>query len=40
MYHSSNDDRNYFDIVAEVLQGDTLVSYQFIICLDNVHERQ
>ena len=29
-------DRDYFDIVAGVLQGDTLASYLFIICLDHV----
>ena len=29
-------DTNYFDIVAGVLQGDTLASYFFIICLDYV----
>ena len=27
---------DYFDIVAGVLQGDTLASYLFIICLDYV----
>ncbi len=27
---------DYFDIVADVLQGDTLAPYLFIICLDNV----
>ena len=27
---------DYFDIVAGVLQGDTLVPYLFIICLDYV----
>ena len=29
-------DTDYFDIVAEVLQGDTLALYLFIICLDYV----
>ena len=29
-------DTEYFDIVAGVLQGDTLALYLFIICLDNV----
>ena len=33
---SPDEDTEYFDIVAEVLQGDTLVPYLFIICLDNV----
>ena len=27
-------DTDYFDIVAGVLQGDTLAPYLFIICLD------
>ena len=31
---SPDGDTDYFDIVAGVLQGDTLVSYLFIICLD------
>ena len=31
-----NRDTGYFDIVAGVLQGDTLGPYLFIICLDNV----
>ena len=33
---SPDGDRDYFDIVAGVLQGDTLASYLFIICLDYV----
>ena len=32
---SPDGDTEYFDIVAGVLQGDTLTSYLFIICLDN-----
>ena len=31
---SPDGDTDYFDIVAGVLQGDTLASYHFIICLD------
>ena len=34
--HSPDGDTDYFDIVAGVLQGDTLAPYFFIICLDNV----
>ena len=33
---SSDGDTDYFDIVAGVLQGDTLAPYLFIICLDYV----
>ena len=33
---SLDGDREYFDIVAGVLQGDTLAPYLFIICLDYV----
>ena len=33
---SLDGDTDYFDIVAGVLQGDTLASYLFIICLDYV----
>ena len=33
---SPNGDTEYFDIVARVLQGDTLAPYLFIICLDYV----
>ena len=29
-------DTDYFDIVAGVLQGDTLAPYLFIICLDYI----
>ena len=31
---SQDGDTEYFDIVAGVLQGDTLAPYLFIICLD------
>ena len=34
--HSPDGDTEYFDIVAGVLQGDTLSPYLFIICLDYV----
>ena len=34
--HSPHGDTDYFDIVAGVLQGDTLAPYLFIICLDYV----
>ena len=33
---SPDGDTEYFDIVAVVLQGDTLAPYLFIICLDYV----
>ena len=33
---SQDGDTDYFDIVAGVLQGDTLAPYLFIICLDYV----
>ena len=33
---SPDRDREYFDIVAGVLQGDTIAPYLFIICLDYV----
>ena len=32
--YSPDGDTDYFDFVADVLQGDTLVPYLFIICLD------
>ena len=32
--HFPDGDTDYFDIVAGVLQGDTLAPYLFIICLD------
>ena len=32
MVHSPDGDTTYFDIVAGVLQGDTLIPYLFIIC--------
>ena len=33
---SQDGDTEYFDIVARVLQGNTLAPYLFIICLDYV----
>ena len=33
---SPDGDAEYFDIVAGVLQGDTLAPYLFIICLDYI----
>ena len=33
---SPDGDTDYFDIVAGVLQGDTLAPYLFIICLDYI----
>ena len=34
--HSPDGDTDYFDIVAGVLQEDTLAPYLFLICLDYV----
>ena len=34
--HFPNRDTDYFNIVARLLQGDTLAPYLFIICLDYV----
>ena len=34
--HSPDGDTDFFDIVAGVLQMDTLSPYQFIICLDYI----
>ena len=36
---SPDGDTDYFDIVAGVLQGDTLAPYLFIICLDYVFRK-
>ena len=33
---SLDGDKEYFDIAAVVLQGDTLAPYLFVICLDYV----
>ena len=35
MFHSPDGDTDFFDIVTEVFQRDTLEPYLFIICLDN-----
>ena len=37
---SPDGDTEYFDIVAGVLQGDTLAPYIFIICLDYVQNQR
>ena len=34
MVRSPDDDTEFFDIVAGVLQGDTLAPFLFILCLD------
>ena len=34
--HSPDGDTDYFDIIADVLQGDTLAPYIFTICLNYV----
>ena len=34
---SPDGDTDFFDIVAGVLQGDTLALYLFIICQDDIH---
>ena len=36
--HSHNGDTSFFNIVAGVLQGDTLTPYMFIICRDLIKE--
>ena len=36
MVHSPDEDTNFFDIVTEAMQGDTLAPYLFILCLDYV----
>ena len=34
MVRSPDGDANFFDIVAEILQSDTLALYMFTICLE------
>ena len=36
MVHLPDGDTDFFDIVTGVLQGDTLASHLFILCLDYV----
>ena len=36
MFHSPDSDTDFFDLVAGVLQGDTLAPYLYISCLDYV----
>ena len=36
---SPNGDTYFFDIIAGVLQGDTLAPYLFVICLDFIRQR-
>ena len=36
MVHSADSDRDFFDIIAGVLKGETLALYLFIICPDYV----
>ena len=36
MVRSPNGDTEFFDILAGVLQGDTLAPFLFVICLDYV----
>ena len=38
--HSPDGDTDFFDIVAGILQGDTLTPYMFIICLDKSIQRR
>ena len=35
-FRSPDGDADFFDIVAGVLQGDTLAPYLFLICLDYI----
>ena len=36
MVHSADGDTDFFNIVAGILQGDTLAQYSLIICLDYI----
>ena len=40
MVRSPDGDTNFFNIVTEVLQGNSLTSYMFIICQDKIRCRQ
>ena len=38
IFHSSNGNTFYFDIITEVLQGDALLPCMFMICLDYIQQ--
>ena len=36
MVYTPDEDRDFFDIIVGILQGDALASYMFIFCQDNI----